>query len=68
MSNTYDHEDLKVESTEPRPVWKKRSFRMSVLLTLILGWASLVQGMERSGTIANYLSMEILVHTDYSHG
>jgi hypothetical protein len=41
--------------------FKLRRIKLGVLLTLVMGWASLVHAMEQSGTIANYIYVETVV-------
>lgn len=53
MAKSFDHySSFKIETVQPKPPRKRRRFKLSMLLWLILAWALLLLWSERAGSLS----------------
>jgi hypothetical protein len=56
MAKTFDdYASFKIETVEPQIAPKRRRFKLSLLFFLVVGWALLLQVMEKAGSIIPHL-------------
>jgi hypothetical protein len=54
---------MNATNAEQKPRGTGRRLRMTLLLSLIMGWASILHLMEESGTLADYIYVETIAQT-----
>lgn len=51
-----DYSSFKVEHVQPRSAPRRRRFKLSLLLWLVLGWALLLRGLETTGFLSTFFA------------
>jgi len=60
MTKTFeDYGNFKIETVKPPAVPKRRRFKLSLLLLLVLGWAMLLHTMEKAGSFSTFINVQL---------
>lgn len=54
-----DYGSFKIETVKPRAAPKRRRFKLSLLLLLVLGWALLLHMMEKTGSLSTFINVQL---------